>query len=98
MDGPTEFTYPRTNLILSDRGFSVEIRGRSTIRYADAENILDIFAESLVRSEPTMIIRSADARASDGPETSGFSQPERDEIIDNIRRAFGFKDWVLLVE
>ncbi len=46
-----------------------------------------------------MIVRRGDVQAWQGSEPQAdLSESERDRIIATIRRAFAFKDWILLVE
>jgi hypothetical protein len=93
------FSYPRPNLIVSSDGFSVEVRGRDTLRYVEADKKVDLFAEQLGGDEPAIIVRRGDVRAwqtSQGE--SPVSDAERLRILANIRDAFSWKGWKFLVE
>jgi len=95
----SEFTYPRPNLIVSRSGFTVEVQAPSGIRYTESDNVMHIFAEMLVTAEPKIAIRSKDIKVwqeSQGPEQ--ISETDRARIVENIRRAFSFRGWVLAVE
>jgi hypothetical protein len=95
----TEFSYPRSNLIESRNGFTVEVRSRNSITYTAGQQIFTVFAEPLVGEAPRMIIRRAELeRLQAAAGTPPITEPERDEIVENIRRAFAFKGWILIVE
>jgi hypothetical protein len=89
-----EFSYPRFNLIVSQAGFSVEVRLPDGIRYEEAGRVIDVFAEMLAGPEPTMVVRRGDVRDAHGD----LPEPERARVVENIGRAFAFKGWTLLVE
>jgi hypothetical protein len=96
-DGESEFSYPRSNLIVSRRGFSVEVRGRSAIRYEEHGTVMQIFAEWLVGPEQKIALRRRDVRAWEGHEGE-VAEQDRIRIVENIRRAFTFKGWTLVIE
>lgn len=100
MEDETEFSYPRPNLIASRRGFSVELMlARSAIRYEEARRgAMEIFAESLVGPDPKIAVRRRDVRAWEGDEEADLAEADRLQIVENIQRAFAFKDWTLVVE
>lgn len=45
MQDETEFSYPRPNLIVSRRGYSVDV-ARSAVRYEEAGRAMEIFSEN----------------------------------------------------
>jgi hypothetical protein len=96
-DDESEFSYPRSNLIVSSRGFSVDVGARSAIRYEESGKVLEIFAEWLVGPEPEVALRRRDVRAWDGHE-GDVAESDRIRIVENIRRAFAFKGWTLVIE
>lgn len=98
-DMASRFSYPRPNLIVSSDGFSVEVRGRDTLWYVEADKKLDLFAEQLVGAEPTIVVRRSDVRAwqTARGESEG-SESERNRILANIGEAFSWKGWKLVVE
>jgi hypothetical protein len=81
-------------MIVSQAGFSVEVRLRDGIRYEEAGRVIEIFAEPLVGPELRIIVRQGDLRNAGG----GLPEPERARILENIGRAFAFKSWTLVVE
>jgi hypothetical protein len=89
-----EFSHPRPNLIVSQVGFTVEVRLREGIRYEEAGRSVELFAESLVGPARTMVVRRSDVRDARGD----LPEPERARVLENIGRAFAFKGWTLLVE
>ena len=92
------FTTPRPNLILSSEGFSVEVVGRSEIRYREGRRVLSIEAE-LLTTPRTMALYSGSIRAWDPPHDQiSVSEAERRRIVDNIRRAFASQGRCLEVE
>jgi hypothetical protein len=98
-DDDSEFTYPRENLIVSSRGFSIEVRAPAAIRYAEAGRVVEIFAEVLATAEPRIAIRSRDIAVWQEPDSRyEVTEPDRRGIVENIRRAFAFKEWGLVVE
>ncbi len=94
-----EFEYPRPNLVISRSGFSVEVKMPNTILYEEAGRRMSIFAEQLATSEPKIAIRRKDIGLWEAAEgASGVFDADRDRIIENIRRAFEFRNWILVVE
>jgi hypothetical protein len=94
-----EFEYPRANVVVSRNGFSVEVKMPNTILYGEGDRRMSIFAEPLVTSEPTIAIRRKDVRGWQAPDgASNLSDADRERIIENVRRAFEFRNWVLVVE
>lgn len=99
MEGQSEFSYPRPNMIVSRQGFSVEVRAPSAIRYEETDKVMEIFAEMLVSDDAKIAVRRGDIRAwQDRDAQRDVTEAERTQIIENIRRAFAFKGWVLVVE
>jgi len=94
-----EFSSPEPNLIVSRHGFSVEVSLPSRLVYAEADRRMDIFAETLVRPGIQIAVRRSDVKAWHGPQPqAGVTEVERSRIIDNIRKAFESRDWILVVE
>jgi hypothetical protein len=93
----TEFSYPRPNLIVSRRGYTVDV-ARSAIRYEEAGRTMEIFSEWLVGPDPKIAVRRRDLRAWEGDKGAELTEADRLRIVENIRRAFVFKDWTLVIE
>ena|SRR2546425_6240015 len=95
----SEFSYPRPNLIVSRNGYSVEVRLPNTIFYQEGDRRMAIFAEALATAEPKIAVRRQDVKQWDpADDESAVSDPERDRILQNVRRAFDFKGWILVIE
>ena len=90
------FSNPRPNLIVSSRGFSVEILGRTGMQYSEGERSL--FVDSEVLAIPNAMALYSDSLTSWGPpHGTPLSEAERTRIFDNIRRALRFKGYDLQV-
>lgn len=94
---PEWFSTPRPNLYVSDTGFSVEILGRTGMRYREAERT--VFIDSEVMNEPdTMLAYGSSIKNWDPPhESDPLDDSDWERIIRNIRRAFEFKGYRLHV-
>ena len=98
-DVADRFSYPRPNLIVSRDGFSVEVRGRDTLWYVEADQKVDLFAEQIGGDVPAIIVRRGDVRAWQTAQgESAISEAERVRILANIGDAFSWKGWRFLVE
>ena len=93
-----EFEYPRANLVTSRSGFSVEVKMPNAIIYAEGDRRMSIFAEPLATNEPKIAIRRKDVSRWQAPAAGAVSDADRDRIIENVRRAFEFRNWILVVE
>jgi hypothetical protein len=85
------FSIPRTNVIASDTGFSIEVLGRSGLRYTEDNRSLMI--ESEVATGPSgLIIYSRSIRNWLPPYADDLiDQEKRDQIVKNIESAFAFR-------
>jgi len=91
------FSSPRPNLVESDEGFSVEVLGRTGLRYAEQGRTIFIDSEVLATAD-AMALYSVSIGAWDPPhENDVLSQTDREDIIDKIRRAFTSQGWTLEV-
>ena len=85
------FTEPRVNLIASDEGFSVEILGRTRLRYTEGSLVALIDSEALV-GEPAMMIYMNRLKGWESPHGSSVVDEEsKERIALNLRRAFRFR-------
>jgi len=82
------FAMPRVNLIQSDEGFSVEVLGQTGISYLEGNRVLFVDAEVLSGPSGLIVYSSSIAKWEDGDEVG---EAKREQIIDNIRRAFQFR-------
>jgi Immunity protein 74 len=93
----TEFSAPRPNLIVSSSGFSVEVLGRTGMRYSEGDRTLFVDSEVLAKPGAMALYRSS-IKAWDAPhETDAITDDERSRIVENIGRAFAFKGYELEV-
>ena len=91
------FSEPRANLIESDSGFSVEVLGRTGLRYS--EGARTAFVDSEVLAEPGAILVYRDSmKRWDPPNQSDvLDDSDRERIIENIKHAFEFRGHKLQV-
>jgi hypothetical protein len=81
------FSEPRVNVIASSQGFSIEVLGRTGLRYTEGARSVWIDSEVLARPK-AIAISKATIRVWEGPEPGAVSEQERDRIARNIQRAF----------
>ncbi|WP_119422724.1 Imm74 family immunity protein [Desertibaculum subflavum] len=85
------FRVPRNNLIECDEGFSVEVLGRTGLRYREGDRSLFIDSEVLT-GEPAMVLYSGSIRHWEPPHQAGtIDDATRAAIIDRVRRAIRFQ-------
>jgi hypothetical protein len=91
------FSSPRPNLVESDEGFSVEVLGRTGLRYAEKGRTIFIDSEVLATAD-AMALYSTSIRAWDPPhENEVLRDKDREDIIGKIRSAFTSQGWTLEV-
>jgi hypothetical protein len=82
------FSTPRNSVIESDRGFSVEVLGRTGLRYVEGERSLHIDSEVLA-GPSGVAVYSASIRNWSPPNTDEPIDGEtKARIIENLRAAF----------
>jgi ubiquinone/menaquinone biosynthesis C-methylase UbiE len=81
------FSTPRPNLIQSDLGFSVEVIGRTRIRYTESGRSVLVDAEVLANRGIAVWSRSM-RQWDPARETDPIDSTDRVNILENIRRAF----------
>lgn len=86
------FSSPRVNLIESDEGFSVEVLGRTGLRYVEGQKSMFIYSEFLVASSSRVLVLYASSiRSWDPPHSAEIvDDTVKNRIIENIRAAFRF--------
>lgn len=82
------FTTPRPNVIVSDEGFSVEVLGRTGVKYEDNLSAVMVDGEVLAGPAGFMIYKDS-ARVVGGE--GRLSDSRREVVVDNIRRAFAHR-------
>jgi hypothetical protein len=92
------FSRPRLNVIESDEGFSVEVLGRTGVRYIEGPRTVFVNSEVLVGSPPLVIYPSSITRWDPPYDAEVIDSAARDRIVDNIRRAFRFRGYEIAVQ
>jgi hypothetical protein len=85
------FRIPSVNVIESDEGFSVEVVDRTEVLYTEDNRKLQIDSELLAGPSGLAIYRSSIVSWAPPHNDETIDENKREEIIDNIRRAFRFR-------
>lgn len=85
----TDFTVPRPNLYESSSGYSVEVLGRTGLRYVEHERTLFVDSEVLAAPAGILIYRDSIKSWDASDEVEPLSDAARQRIIDNISAALG---------
>ena len=92
------FTIPRVNVIQSSEGFSVEILGPAGLLYVEGEKSIHISSEILASYNPALALYTRSIKAWDPPnDREEINDIKRNEIVENIRRAFRFRGFEIEV-
>ena len=92
------FSIPRVNVIASDEGFSVEVLGRTGLRYEDGDKAVLVDSEVLVAGPYAMVIYPARLTHWDPPHADEeIDAHARQRILDRIRDAFRFQGFEVTV-
>jgi hypothetical protein len=85
------FSYPRPNLIESNEGFSVEVLGRTGMRYREGDKAVLIDSEVLAPGKGIAIVAASIQNwvCPDGSEP--INSDQRTRIVTNIRAAIESK-------
>jgi hypothetical protein len=82
------FTIPRVNVVESDGGFSVEVLGRTGVRYVEGSKTLRIDSEVLAGPSGLVLYTDSIRKWDDG---AIIDDATRRRIVDNAREAFRFR-------
>ncbi len=82
-----QFSEPEPNVIESSAGFSVEVLGRTGLRYTEGNRSVWIDSEVLARPGAMALFKDS-IKTWDGSSPGQVSEADRDRIAGNIRRAF----------
>lgn len=85
------FRIPRTNVVESDEGYSVEVLGRTGIEYREAERVMFVDSEILSAGYGIAIFTKSIERWNPPFEKEMITEEKRKIIVDNIRRAIEFR-------
>ena len=89
------FSYDNPNLIVSDEGFSVQVLGRTGLRYQQGERWLCVDSEVLAGPHGLVIYPSS--VKSWEPVHQPVSDGDKNTIVANIQRAFAFRGFEIEV-
>ena len=83
-----KFSAPRANLIQSDSGFSVEVLGRTGMRYVEGDHSMFVDSEVLAKPGAIALWRESIKRWDPPHDAEAVGPKDRSRIIENIQRAF----------
>jgi immunity protein 74 of polymorphic toxin system len=88
------FSSPRANLVEGDNGVSIEVLGRTGIRYSEGGR--SCFVESEVLATPAIAVWPSGIRCWDPPHAEDpLTDDDRRRILQNIGDAFASQEWGL---
>jgi hypothetical protein len=91
------FSIPRANVIESDEGFSVEVLWPDGLLYKEGTKTIHIASELVIGSAGLGMNKDT-IRAWDPPDNGkAINKRKREQIVDNIRRAFRFRGFEIEV-
>ncbi|HEY2444885.1 MAG TPA: Imm74 family immunity protein [Rhizomicrobium sp.] len=85
------FSVPRVNVVSSDRGYSVEVLGRVGIEYREGDKSVFVDSEVLTAGHGIMVIRRSIRSWKPPHEKEEMTEEQKNRIVENIRRAIGFR-------
>ena len=86
------FSIPRVNVIESDTGFSVEVLGRTGMKYREGDKSLFVDSEVLVAGKGIMIAAKSIIYWDPPNNEEPISPDKKAKILPNIRDAVSFKN------
>lgn len=86
------FTVPRVNVVSSDEGFSVEVLGRTGIKYRERDRSMFVDSEVLAPGYGIAVFRNSIKAWLPPHEGQQVDESERQRILENIRRAIAFEN------
>lgn len=87
-----DVTVPRPNLYESSSGFSVEVLGRTGLRYVEGQDTFFVDSEVLAAPAGVLIYRDSIRSWDATDENEPLPEAARQRIVDNIRAALGSQD------
>ena len=85
------FFVPRVNVIESDTGYSIEVLGRTGMRYREGDKTLFVDSEVLATGKGIAIFTNSITRWSQPHESESISSEKKAAIIKNIQQAMEFQ-------
>jgi len=90
------FSSPRANVVEGDNGVTVEVLGRTGIRYSERGR--SCFVDSEVLATPAIAVWPSGIRSWDPPHAGDpLTDDDRRRILQNIADAFASQEWGLEV-
>lgn len=83
-----QFFRPRANVVASSRGFSIEVLGRAGLLYREGERAMNVDSEFLALPHGLQLFTRSIERWEPPYDREELGSDARNEIVDNIRRAF----------
>jgi hypothetical protein len=98
METSPKFSKPFfSRAVRSDAGFSVEFPGRTGLRYVEGAKSASVDSEFAAVPNKIMIARSSIVRRDPPNEADSLDENDRERIFTNIRRAFEFLGYSVIV-
>jgi hypothetical protein len=91
------FTFPRANLFESDAGFSVEVLGRTGLRYREDSKSMFVDSEILTRGNGIQIFTKSIAKWDPPNHEELLTKEDKAHIIRNIREVFEFQKQPVII-
>jgi hypothetical protein len=91
------FVSPRANLIESSDGFSVEVLGRTGLRYSEVGRDMFIDSEMLLAPSGMLVYKGTIQKWDPPNEDVAVSESDRERILGNIKEAFRFQGFEIAV-
>lgn len=82
------FTSPRPNLYESSDGFSVEVLGRTGLRYSEGAHQMFVDSEVLIGPSGMAVYKDTIQKWEPPDDKIPITDSDRDRILNNIRDAF----------
>ena len=91
------FSKPRRNVVESDTGFSVEVLGRTGLRYVEGDRALRIDSEVLAGPSGMAVYSESIKNWAAPHERESIDSATKARIIENVRAAFKFQGFDIQV-
>jgi len=91
------FTSSRANLYESTDGFSVEVLGRTGLLYREANRQMFVDSEVLTGSAGMAVYRDTIQKWEPPDESIPVNESDQERILNNIRDAFRFQGFEIVV-
>jgi hypothetical protein len=92
------FKIPRANVIESDHGFSVEVLGRTGLRYIEQNKSMKVDSEVLAGPSGLVLYTDSIKRWDAPHEKEPVNEKMKQRITENIREAFRFRGLEIQVQ